>query len=181
MNLSAQEYLAKLLAKENLSVQHGNYQTASFDVENRVLRLPLWADKGKDVYDLLVGHEVGHALYTPADGWHDSTTQIPGCPRSYINVVEDIRIEKKIQAKYPGLVRCFKLGYKDLFDKDFFGTKDRVIESYSLVDRINVKAKLRDLIEVPFSSKEQPLVDMAFKVNTWEDVIEACKALYEYM
>ena len=72
MNLSAQEYLAKLLAKENLSVQHGNYSTASFDVENRVLRLPLWADKGKDVYDLLVGHEVGHALYTPADGWHDS-------------------------------------------------------------------------------------------------------------
>ena len=53
MNLSAQEYLAKLLAKENLSVQHGNYSTASFDVENRVLRLPLWKDKGKDVYDLL--------------------------------------------------------------------------------------------------------------------------------
>ena len=70
MNLSAQEYLAKLLAKENLSVQHGNYSTASFDVVNRVLRLPLWKDKGKDVYDLLVGHEVGHALYTPADGWH---------------------------------------------------------------------------------------------------------------
>jgi len=62
MNLSAQEYLAKLLAKENLSVQHGNYSTASFDVMNRVLRLPLWEDKGKDVYDLLVGHEVGHAL-----------------------------------------------------------------------------------------------------------------------
>ena len=32
MNLSAQEYLAKLLAKENLTVQHGNYSTASFDV-----------------------------------------------------------------------------------------------------------------------------------------------------
>ena len=87
MNLSAQEYLAKLLAKENLSVQHGNYSTASFDVENRVLRLPLWKDKGKDVYDLLVGNEVGHALYTPVDGWHDSEKKIGKIPRAYLNIV----------------------------------------------------------------------------------------------
>lgn len=173
--------LAKLLANENIDVQYGNYQTAFFDVEKRVLGLPLWKSVSKNLTDLLIGHEVGHALFTPADGWHDSTTTIPGCPRSYVNVVEDIRIEKKIQTKYPGLVRCFKLGYKDLFDKDFFGTKDRAIESYSLIDRINIKAKLRDLIEVPFSKEEQPLVDMAFKVDTWDDVIEACKALYAYM
>jgi hypothetical protein len=181
MAKQSKSILAKLLANENIDVQYGNYQTAFFDVEKRVLGLPLWKDVSKNLTDLLIGHEVGHALYTPADGWHDSATTIPGCPRSYVNVVEDIRIEKKIQFKYPGLVRCFKLGYKDLFDKNFFGTKDRAIESYSLIDRINIKAKLRDLIEVPFSSKEQPLVDMAFKVDTWEDVIEACKALYEYM
>jgi hypothetical protein len=181
MATQSKSILAKLLANENIDVQYGNYQTAFFDVEKRVLGLPLWKDVSKNLTDLLIGHEVGHALFTPADGWHDSATTIPGCPRSYVNVVEDIRIEKKIQTKYPGLVRCFKLGYKDLFDKDFFGTKDRAIESYSLIDRINIKAKLRDLVEVPFSAEEQPLVDMAFKVDTWEDVIEACKALYEYM
>ena len=108
MNLSAQEYLAKLLAKENLSVQHGNYSTASFDVVNRVLRLPLWKDKGKDVYDLLVGHEVGHALYTPADGWHDSEKKIGKIPRAYLNIVEDIRIERMIQDTYPGIVTSFQ-------------------------------------------------------------------------
>ena len=167
MAKQSKSILAKLLANENIDVQYGNYKTAFFDVEKRVLGLPLWKDVSKNLTDLLIGHEVGHALYTPADGWHDSATTIPGCPRAYVNVVEDIRIEKKIQFKYPGLVRCFKLGYKDLFDKNFFGTKDRVIESYSLIDRINIKAKLRDLIEVPFSSKEQPLVDMAFKVDTW--------------
>lgn len=181
MAKQSKSILAKLLANENIDVQYGNYQTAFFDVEKRVLGLPLWKDVSKNLTDLLIGHEVGHALYTPADGWHDSTTQIPGCPRSYINVVEDIRIEKKIQAKYPGLVRCFKLGYKDLFDKDFFGTQKRSMESYSLVDRINIKAKLRDLAEVEFSAEEQPLVDMAFSVETWEDVLNACKALYEYM
>lgn len=173
--------LAKLLANENISVQYGNYQTAFFDVQNRVLGLPLWKQMGKGLTDLLIGHEVGHALYTPADGWHDSTTEIPGCPRSYINVVEDIRIEKKIQSKYPGLVRSFKLGYKDLFDRNFFGTKDRELSTYSLVDRINVKAKLRDMVEVEFSSEEQPLVDMVFNVETWEDVINACRALHEYI
>lgn len=173
--------LAKLLANENIAVQYGNFQTAFFDVEKRVLGLPLWKEMSKPLTDLFIGHEVGHALYTPADGWHDSSVTIPGCPRSYVNVVEDIRIEKKVQSKYPGLVRSFQLGYKELFDKDFFGTNERPIESYSLVDRINIKAKLRDLVEVKFSSEEQPLVDMAMAVNTWEDVITACKALYDYM
>ena len=173
--------LAKLLANENITVQYGNYQTAFFDVEKRVLGLPLWKDMSKSLTDLLIGHEVGHALFTPADGWHDSSIEIPGCPRSYVNVVEDIRIEKKIQSKYPGLVRAFKMGYKDLFDKDFFGTNNREILSYSLVDRINIKAKLRDLIEVPFTQEEQPLVDMAMSVETWEDVLNACRALFEYM
>ena len=181
MATQSKSILAKLLANENISVQYGNYPTAFFDVEKRVLGLPLWKEMDKSLTDLLIGHEVGHALFTPADGWHNSTTEIPGCPRSYVNVVEDIRIEKKIQSKYPGLVRSFKLGYKNLSDRDFFGTKDRPIETYSLVDRINIKAKLRDLIEVPFSSEEQPLVDMAMAVDTWEDVIKACKALYEYM
>jgi hypothetical protein len=181
MATQSKSILAKLLANENITVQHGNYQTAFFDVEKRVLGLPLWKDMSKSLTDLLIGHEVGHALFTPVDGWHDSTTEIPGCPRSYVNVVEDIRIEKKIQSKYPGLVRAFKMGYKDLFDKDFFGTNNREILSYSLVDRINIKAKLRDLVEVPFTQEEQPLVDMAMSVETWEDVLNTCRALFEYM
>ena len=181
MATQSKSILAKLLANENIDVQYGNYPTAFFDVEKRVLGLPLWKQMDKSLTDLLIGHEVGHALFTPADGWHDSTQEIPGCPRSYVNVVEDIRIEKKIQSKYPGLVRAFKLGYKELFDRDFFGAKNRSIETYSLIDRINIKAKLRDLVEVTFSEEEQPLVDMAMGVETWEDVMNACRALYAYM
>jgi len=81
--------LPKLLAKENITIQHGNYKTAWFDVKNRVLGLPMWKDMGKDVYDLLVGHEVSHALHTPFEGWHDSPEKLEGAPRSYLNVVED--------------------------------------------------------------------------------------------
>ena len=181
MNLSAQEYLAKLLAKENLSVQHGNYSTASFDVVNRVLRLPLWKDKGKDVYDLLVGHEVGHALYTPADGWHDSEKKIGNIPRAYLNIVEDIRIERMIQDTYPGIVRRFKAGYKRLFDDDLFGTNERDINKAGLMDRLNVSSKGRGYVPVEFSDDESPLINEAMAVKTWDDVLIVCKKLFDFI
>ena len=91
--------LPKLLATENITIKHGNFPTAWFDIKNRVLGLPLWKDMGKDVYDLLIGHEVGHALETPFEGWHDSPKALEGAPRSYINVIEDARIERKIQSR----------------------------------------------------------------------------------
>ena len=181
MNLSAQEYLAKLLAKENLTVRHGNYSTASFEPVNRILRLPLWKDKGKDVYDLLVGHEVGHALYTPADGWHDADKKIGKIPRAYLNIVEDIRIERKIQETYPGIVRRFKAGYKKLFDDDLFGTNERDINKAGLMDRLNVSSKGRGYVPVEFSNEEAPLVKEAMEVKTWNDVVKVCKKLFDFI
>ena len=181
MNLSAQEYLAKLLAKENLTVRHGNYSTASFEPVNRILRLPLWKDKGKDVYDLLVGHEVGHALYTPADGWHDADKKIGKIPRAYLNIVEDIRIERKIQETYPGIVRRFKAGYKKLFDDDLFGTNERDINKAGLMDRLNVSSKGRGYVPVEFSNEESPLVKEAMEVKTWNDVVKVCKKLFDFI
>ena len=180
INSNVQTQLARLLAKENVEVRHGEYHTAFFDVENRVLGLPMWKDKGKDVYDLLVGHEVGHALNTPAEGWHQSDTDLQ-IPRSYVNVVEDIRIEKKVQRTYPGLIGSFQRGYQQLFDENFFGTEDRDINEYGLVDRINVKAKLGRLTDVQFSDEEMPIVKKALSVETWEEVIEVCKLLMEYV
>ena len=186
--ITSRSLVAKLLANEDISVTYGNYPTAWFDVEQRELGLPQWkvlfdqSDKGgKDLADLLIGHEVGHALYTPADGWHDSQTEIPDCPRSYINVIEDIRIEKLVQRKYPGLVNCFKKGYGVLNKRNFFGTEGRDLNTYNFIDRLNLKTKLRDLTDVPFSAEEQPYYDMALRVETWEDVIEACKAIHQFM
>ena len=132
--------LGKLLAKENITIQHGNYKTAWFDIKNRVLGLPSWADNGKDVYDLLIGHEVGHALYTPFEGWHDSPEKLDGAPRSYINVIEDARIERKIRNEYPGLVGPFLRGYKKLANDQFFGDlSDLDFDQIRLIDKINLK------------------------------------------
>ena len=108
--------LAKLLATENLTVEHCKCETASFDVKNRVLSLPLWI-ASESVYDMLVGHEVGHALFTPADGWESMTD----LPKSYVNILEDVRIEKSMKDKFPGLRKDFFKGYRELNQKDFFG------------------------------------------------------------
>ena len=79
--------LAKLLATEDIVVEHKHVETAQFNVQTRVLILPLWEKASNDVYDMLVGHEVGHALFTPNE---DPPKDIP---HSFLNVCEDARIE----------------------------------------------------------------------------------------
>jgi hypothetical protein len=172
--------LAKLLATENVSIQYGNYSTASFDLESRTLHIPQWDFDCKGLLDLLISHEVGHALWTPTAGWHSAKDDVPGIPRSYINIIEDIRIEKLIQRKYPGLVRSFKLGYTELLNRDFFGLKGQDIAAMSFMNRVNVKSKARDLMEVPFYGDEVELFAECLAVETWEDVLEVCRKLVDY-
>ena len=173
--------IARLLAKENLSVQHGNYHTAWFDIKNRVLGLPLWKDMGKDVYDLLVGHEVGHALYTPYEGWHDTPEKIKGVPRSYINVIEDARIERFIQSDYPGLVGPFRRGYLGLKDRGLFKIPKNVSwDDVKLIDKINLKAKLGPMEYIPFNIEEITFYKRAMATKTFDEVVELCADILTY-
>lgn len=96
-NTQQKSQLAKLMATENITVQHTKAQTASFHPITRVLTCPIWEDMSGSLYDLLMGHEVGHALYTPADGWHTAVCDRGQKYKSFLNVVEDPRIEKKNQ------------------------------------------------------------------------------------
>ena len=113
MNKISQEQksnLAKLLATENINVIHQKVETAYFIPKTRTLCLPIWEDMSNDLYDLLVGHEVGHALYTPVEIDKVKKYKIP---HSYFNVVEDIRIDKKMKIKYPGLRKSYYNGYQE--------------------------------------------------------------------
>jgi len=168
--------IAKLLSKENISIQHGNYQTAWFDVKNRVLGLPAWKEMPKDTYDLFIGHEVGHALYTPYEGWHDSPEKIEGVPRSYMNVIEDARIERFVQKDYPGLVGPFKRGYKNLLEQGFFSDLTNINwNEVKLIDKINIKAKLGDLSNVPFTKEEMVFFKRAMSNSTFDEVVQLCR------
>jgi hypothetical protein len=100
--------LAKLLATEDLVVEHKKVETASFNVVSRVLTLPMWDNTTEDVVDMLVSHEVGHALYTPNDEWYKEYQINP----NVVNVVEDARIEKLMKRRYEGIAKTFYKGYR---------------------------------------------------------------------
>ena len=169
--------LAKLLAGEDLNVVYNKVETASFDVKSRTLTLPVLKDVSEDVMDLLTLHEVGHALYTPLEMLDKAkNTKIPF---GIVNILEDVRIEKMIQDKYLGAVRNFKKGYAELLDRDFFKLEGRDINSYSLVDRINLKAK--HVPNVPFTDDELVWWNKAQECKTYEDVMTLAESLYSFM
>ena len=172
--------LAKLLATENVTVEHGNYPTAAFDVKNRVLRLPIWKEMSGSLYDLMVLHEVGHALYTPEDGWHGAASDKGNGYKSFLNVVEDARIERKIKDKYPGGRRSFIEGYLDLIKKDFFGLRGVDVNELGLIDRINLHFKGGTIHEIEFSDEELEFVEKVKTTRTWDDVVRVTDELYEY-
>ena len=178
-NKQSKSILAKLLATENVTVEHGNYSTASFDVKNRVLRLPIWKEMSGNLYDLLVLHEVGHALFTPEEGMHDAMGHGRGF-KSFLNVVEDARIERKIKVKYPGGRRSFIDGYSNLMDRDFFGVRNMDLNSLGLIDKINLHYKVGDHVDLTFSDEESVFLDRIDKANTWKEVVKICEDLYDY-
>ena len=173
------DLLAKLLANENLTVLQEPVKTASFDVKNRVLRLPQWKDLSEDMLDLFIGHEVGHALYTTSAFWSDELKALKHF-QGYLNVLEDVRIEKLIKRKYPGLRKPFRLGYDELREKDFFNLKTQDLNSLLLIDRINLFYKAGVKSGVKFTKEELEFVRRAEYTNTIEQVIQLAKEIYEY-
>jgi hypothetical protein len=186
LHREAKSQLARLMANENITVEHRAVRTASFDVENRLLVLPIWKDMTGNIYDTLVGHEVGHALDTPpsVDVLKNAIQSIdaknPRGSKMFLNVIEDGRIEKLVRRRYPGMRRSFSLGYKELLDRNFFGTAGRSIKSYSLIDRINLHLKLGSAMFIDFTPAEKKLVEMAENCESFDDVVKAAQAIYAY-
>ena len=178
INYEVKGQLAKLLATEDLIIENRKVDTAMFDVERRVLTLPMWEKASASVYDLLVGHEVGHALYTPADNWK---LDHPDLPMSYVNILEDVRIEKLMKRKYAGIVKTFFNGYKDLSEQDFFELEENDVEEMGLPDRLNINAKIGNFVDVPFSDDEQYFKNKAIKTETFEEVLALSVELFDFM
>ncbi len=172
--------IAKLLAAEDISVVRANAQTASFDVAKRVLTLPLWSELSPEIQEMLIGHEVGHALFTSPEGWHDAVVDTEYGPsfKSYLNVIEDARIEKLVQRKYPGLRRAFIKGYTQLFAEGFFGVDADTINQMNLIDRINTYFKCGMSSGVKFDQTEVHWLSKIEECETWEEVEEVAKTLY---
>ena len=168
--------LARLLAQEDLIVEQRQVDTASFDVERRILTLPLWEKAEASVLDMLIAHEVGHALYTP-NKW-DFLGEIP---LSFVNVVEDVRIEKLMKRRYAGLPKTFYNGYRDINAKDFFQLQFADLEEFGLVDRINLFYKVGMFHNIPFKNdQERAFRDECANVETFDEVLDLASRIAKY-
>jgi len=157
-------------------VEHKKVETACFNVHTRVLTLPMWEKASSTVYDLLVGHEVGHALYTPDEDWLE-THKIPP---QFVNVVEDARIEKLMKRRYAGLSKTFYRGYEELAKEDFFQIADDDLSTYNLADKVNLYYKIGNFVTIPFEDDEKELVSLIGETETFVDVLAAAWKLYRF-
>ena len=179
MEMKATDLSARLLATENLSVIRGRVRTASFDIKSRVLTLPMWKEMTPEIEDMLIGHEVGHALYT-GDKYMEPIQENRKM-MSYLNVLEDVRIEKLIKRKYPGLRKRMNEGYKQLNDRDFFGVKSIPdLETLLLIDKINLYFKAGFQCGVQFTPDEKVFVNRAERTETIDDVIQLAHDVYAF-
>ena len=180
-NTASKSQLAKLLATENINVIHKpGIKTAWFDVKARILALPVWVDMSVDLYDMLTVHEVGHALDTDADAWMEAIETLgkkygkskKGVIKDFLNVVEDARIDKRQKRRYPGSRRNYVKGYKELLDKDFFGTLSNDVNKMLFIDRINIHFKGGHLHGVRFNKEEKKFLARIEMIETFAEVVE---------
>jgi hypothetical protein len=179
------------MSTENLKVVYDpQAETASFNVSTRELRLPVYKDFAEEATDMFVGHEVGHALYTPSDeaSFKAAVDAIdsknPQAVHTFLNVVEDVRIDRLIKNKYPGIRRCYSIGSAELVKHDLFGLREQGAQPLAempMIDRINIhfKAGIYGTLPVLLNEREQAFADRMEAAETWDDVVAVTKDLYE--
>ena len=168
--------LAKLLATEDLVVENKYVETAQFNVHTRVLTLPVWERASSQVYDMLVAHEVGHALYTPDSDWFKDRNISP----QFVNIVEDVRIEKMMKRRYAGISKTFHRGYSELADEDFFCIENEDVNKMNLADKANLYFKIGKFVDIDFNSQERVLIQKISDAETFDDVLDVAEELYNH-
>lgn len=179
MTTHSTDVFARLLAAENLVVIHdASAETASFDLDSRVLTLPVWDTMSGHVYDMLVSHEVSHALNTPLEGWKkelDAAGANASLVQHYINVVEDVRIERMIQAKFPGLRPDYKAGRQWMKDNIMGDVLADVANGKAhSIDHVNLFAKgMLDATDL--TADEMAMYDRCYACETFDEVVTLAK------
>ena len=172
------DLVAKLLANENIHVVRAPVTTAAFNIHDRTLILPQWREMTPAIDEMLVGHEVGHALYTTEE--YTATIENNIVPHSFLNILEDVRIEKLMKRRYPGLRKVFNAGYRELNNMDFFGVRGRDLRTAHLLDRINLYFKVGYGV-VEFSPLEKPFIVRADNLETIDEVIDLAVDIKKFL
>ena len=123
---------------------------------------------------MLIMHEVGHAIYTPNAKWISAVENHTRGFKSFINITEDGRIERKMKGKFPGAKRTFYEGYKQIAQRDFFeAIKNKTpMKQIAFIDRLNMYFKIGNFVKIPFfGPEERAFVGRAEETDTFEDAL----------
>jgi hypothetical protein len=96
-------------------------------------------------------------------------------------VCEDVRIEKKMKRKFPGLRYSFLKAYQELVKMNFFSIDGKNVSEFNLIDRINLQTKVGSSLNIEFSEDEQLLLEEAENTETFEEVVEIAKKIQKFM
>lgn len=174
-NIIESKYLASMMASENIKLRFSaDAKTASFSVEERILTMPPFAGISQSLFDMLITHEIGHALYSPSFPEGISTAQ-----RDYINILEDVRVDRLQREKFAGVKKDYFYGAKVEIDENIYGDLSD-ISNFCLIDRINLHSKIGMHKRIPFTGAEQSFLKRAYATKTFEDVVALAHEIMEY-
>jgi len=179
---------ARALASENVTFTFdANAETASFDVKARHLVMPVW-DVSDTLRTMLVAHEIAHALWTPYEQSDKlfKEAEAQGMSGELLhricNMIEDVRIEKLMKAKYPGTRRDFFLGYREIVDKGMFNLNTLDWSKADMIGRLNGHFKwgAPGFLTIPMNDEEWAIAAEVDAVETFAEAFDLAKRLYQH-
>jgi hypothetical protein len=182
LNLMTEQF-ARLLARENIYVVYGKFKTASFNSRTRVMKIPTWMDMNKAIKMRLRMHEIGHAIYTPISDVHAELVNRYGrTMASYINVVEDERVDRFMLRQFPGMVEYVDEANHHFYIAGIFGAKSqKEANAKNLIDRLNIASKIPKIMSFVPKNKQEADFYIRFKTtSTFEEALELSSEIFEY-
>lgn len=185
------QILGSVLSGKQLSVTYSDSShTAFIDMETLTIHIPTFFSGFRDETNIFVVlHEMAHAKWTNITS--DFKKQKHPIYKSAYNVLEDIRIERLLEKKFPNANKYLRHGYGELYHKEFFVHKsinNTELEERCFLDRLNLHSKLfvntgRSLFKMQCQCDvERDLFTKTDSMLTSEDVhrlaIEICEKLY---
>jgi hypothetical protein len=179
MITTVQDNLAKLMSTEDITVIQKPQSSAYFDTKNRVLVIPTWKNMSDIIVESLIGHEIGHALYTNSESWISAIKlrEPNEVFRDYLNVIEDARIESLVKQKYPGMKKIFYHGYKQILDNKIFEID--AVEDLPLIDRLNIYFKFSGIIHLNLSETESSYIKRIEKIEKFSEVVDIAIEIFD--